>query len=226
MSLCLQKGSSIKNALNFHLNFCRSKLWFIMLKLITIYTCSIAFIAHLAMYWTVFDRFHFFIYGVFWSFVVLINVNSYQNSLTFYLFYFKVVCYYFKLKLRRKNMILKSAVNKLNRQFKIMKMIGDLNKIYNEIDQFNNEFWARFLSINLTFYLIYISDLFYSSFLGQLDMFSAVTLGFFFSFNLLILLLFISSTASMSSEAEKANSLIYKIYLFENHSLRRKIKVN
>ena len=205
---------------------CRTKFWFIQLKIISIFTCSIAFIAHLLMYWMVFNLSNFFIFGLSWSVVLLIIVNSYQNSLTVYLYYFNAICYYFKLKLRRKNIILNSAVNHLDRRFKVIKMINELNQIYLEIDDFNHEFWARFLSINLTFYLVFISDLFYSSFLGQLDSFSAFTLGFFFIFNSFVLLLFISSTASMSSEAEKAHSLIYKIYLFENHSLRRKIKVN
>ena len=158
---------------------------------------------------------------MFWSSLTWILAFSNQNSLMVYLYYFHFVCYYFKLKLRRKNLILKSAVKNLNRKFKITEFMFRLNKIYVEINEFNNEFWMKFLSINLTFYLTVISALFYSSFFGIVH----YSLPIFFVFNLSIFLTLIISTASMSLEANKSLLMSHKIYLCTNQNINTKLKV-
>ena len=192
-----------------------------MLK-ITIWTTSIlATLGRILIFIRFYSLFDFLIFGLFWSGSTWILVFSTQNCLVVYLYYFYFVCYYFKLKLRRKNLILKLAVKNLNRKFRITEFMFRLNKIYISINEFNNEFWMKFLSINLTFYLTGISGLFYSSFFGIVH----YSLPIFFVFNVSIFLTLIISTASMSLEANKSLLMSHKIYLCTNQNINTKLKV-
>ena len=167
----------------------------------------------------------FIFFGIPWYIGNMIMVVTYQNSMFLYLYYFHMITYYFKLKLRRKNIVLKMALNHLDKRLNFMKFLANLNKLYTEINQVNCEFWAKFLSISLAFYLTYISGLFYGSFFAGLEPYIQSSYLLYFIFNLLIILIFIASTASMSSEADKAYLPIHTIYLFVNLNFTNKLKV-
>ena len=117
------------------------------------------------------------------------------------------------------------ALNHLDKRLNFMKFLTDLNKLYIEINQVNDEFWAKFLSISLTFYVTYISGLFYGSFFAGLESYIQSSYLLYFIFNLLIILIFIASTVLMSSEADKAYSAINQIYLFGHFNFMNKLKV-
>lgn len=148
--------------------------------------------------------------------------------MVFYLFCFYLICYYFKLRLKRKNSILKLALTNLfsNTNFKLDKVFKNLNNIYIEIHTFNNEFWNKFLFINLSFYISMISFLIFTSIYVNLPWFVKCSYFYFAVFDLLIILTFVTSASSMSSQAEKAELIIHKYFLSKNDlSFTAKFKV-
>ena len=205
--------------------FLRSKLIFKFLKIIgfgSSFTASLAVVVMLYQFYNLRD---FIVFGLIWTFIHYILVYSYQNSLLWYLYYFYFVCFYFKLKLRRKNFILDFALNNLNLRFKIMDFLFRMNNIYIEINRVNNEFWMKFLLISSAFYLMFLSLFFYGSFLGGLPSIFTFSFPFFFFFNLSIFLTFICSTASMSSEADKTHLKMNKIFLLTQHKMQLELKL-
>ena len=91
------------------------------------------------------------------------------NCVIMYLFYFMWICLHVCMKLRCLNMALqmwfKMKSIRINR---IISLMSNLNTIYNEIHQLNNEFWDSILLICLTDHIIFICKLFYDLIYGEL----------------------------------------------------------
>ena len=86
-----------------------------------------------------------------------------------YLFYFMLICLHVKMKLRRLNIALQTSFKmKSIRMNRIIRLMSNLNTIYNEIHQLNNEFWDSILLICLTDHIIFICKLFYDLIYGEL----------------------------------------------------------
>ena len=161
------------------------------------------------------------IYGIPWSFIITLYVYFCGNGICLYLFYFNSICYYFKVKLRRQNLILKQLKSELiqncssKRQLlyliKLKVSLIKLNKIYIEIDQFNREFWSKKLFIALSFYLTIICGLLYQLTFGQSKSIMFISVLYFTIINIIICLLFIITTSSMSNEANRTHSIVFDI---------------
>lgn len=165
------------------------------------------------------------IYGIPWSFIITFYVYFCGNGICLYLFYFNSICYYFKVKLRRQNLILKSILKQINSEIiqivpskrqllyliKLKVSLIKLNKIYIEIDQFNREFWSKQLFIALLFYLTIICGLLYQLTFGQSKSIMFISVLYFTIINIIICLLFIITTSSMSNEANRAYSIVYNL---------------
>ena len=154
-------------------------------------------------------------YGIPWALLSDFILFYYVYCIALIPTYFYLICLYFKLKLRKFNCELEFYLRKkFVRRQKLIQTLSKLNKVYAEINQFNNEFWSKILFVILTFNvpLIFslIFELFYGSFNDYLLSFGTV---YYTSFVYTIVTFFIIISSSMSNESFKASPLVRRLLI-------------
>ena len=116
-----------------------------------------------------YDRFDGIIYEFLWALLSCFTLFYNCNCVIMHLFYFMLICLHVCMKLRCLNIALQMSFKmKSIRINRIISLMSNLNTIYNEIHQFNNEFWGSILLICLTDHVIFICTLFYDLIYGEL----------------------------------------------------------
>lgn len=181
------------------------------------------------VYMNFYDRFDATVYAIFWNLVTSFTSFYSTTCLVMYLYYFMLICLYFKLKLRRINLALQSSLKQRSLRCKrIMKSMLTLNQISKEINIFNYEFWSTTLFVNLNLHFLFIFSVLYEIVYGELadDPILAIALIYYFLFEVIMLTMYILSSASVSFEAFKSNSLILKhLFKFKKINFHVKFKV-
>lgn len=207
----------------------RAKLLFPLIKYNKIYSPAVQIIGYLTVFIMFYESLISVAIGIPWTLLSAFSVYLNQVILILHLFYFIMICLYLKLKLRRINKSLKSSLNlKSIRWQRITETMFNLNTIYCEINQCNNEFWSKISFVILTFLCTTIFSLFYEIFYGELSQnwihLSAAV--YYTLFNSSCLIVYITSSASLSSEAFKTNLLFMKhLCKFKKINLKIKFKV-
>lgn len=176
-----------------------------------------------------FDLLILVIYGIPWDILVSFHAMLSQSLFNLYLFYFYLICYYLKLKLKRNHQRLIQITKSQNYiSFNhVMKLMLNLDKINHEIKQINTEFWSYQVVINLTFNFVMFSCQLYILFFVEIDLiFNIVSLYFLFV-NFFVFFSLISSSASVTSLTNRQYYIFNKLFIVKNKQLNQlsKIKV-
>lgn len=181
------------------------------------------------VYINFYNRFDAIVSAICWGLITLFTCFYSTTCLVMYLYYFVLICLYFKLKLHRVNLALQSSLRHKSLRCKpMMKSMSTLIKICKEIYRFNDEFWSTTLFVNLTVNFVLIFSVHYEIAYGELadDPILAIALIYYFAFEIIMLTIYILSSASISSEVFKSNLLILKhLFRFKKINLHVKFKV-
>jgi len=142
--------------------------------------------------------------------ITYIAVHYLSNVLHWQILYFCLICYYMKYKIFivNKNLEINSKSQKIFKIRPSIDLIKSLNSFYMEINEYNNNYWSKFLFlIWITFFLI-IDSLIYSTLFGEMNLlnkmlFINAVIGFSS-----ILTLVLSIASSVNSEANKSYILL------------------
>lgn len=169
------------------------------------------------------------IYGIPWDILISFHAMLSQSLFNLYLLYFYLICYYLKLKLRRNHQRLIEITKSENcLSFNhVMKLVFNLDRVYHEIKQINTEFWSFQIVINLIFNFVMFSCQLYILFFVEIDLVFNIVCVYFLLLNFFVFLLLISSSASVTSLANKQYHLLNKLFIVKNKQLNRlsRIKV-
>jgi len=159
-----------------------------------------------------------------WMCYYIFSINYWQ------VVYLHIICYYIKIKLKRLNnqIISKSSsLRKMNSQ-SVDKLIRPFSSIYSEINQYNNNFWSKYL---LTIWLlvgICIVVLLYIIIFIEMNIICRILLIYATGVQVLIFLFIINTTSSVNFEANKSYKLLNQLMVYsgkpvENIVLNRSV---
>jgi hypothetical protein len=137
------------------------------------------------------------------------------------LVYYHLICYYLKLKIKRINDGLKNNLKSKN-GFNSAKKIRSLNKIYEEIDDYNNNYWSKFLLCIWISIVSIISTFVYLSIFREMEIINKLIVICVAVLFICFLLLVINTSSSVHSESNKTYRLLNScIVLFKIRSTNR-----
>ena len=209
---------------------------FLMIKPLNYISPFICFFGFIVMR-SCYDWYELISHGIPWDFAFTVYCVFNQTGLLLYLFYFYSICFYLRLKLNRNHLrltqIIESNSNSKSNSgskfefVRMMKIMHNLDMIYNEINKVNHEFWSIQMVFNLTFNFIMFSCQIYELLYIQLEIMFIIATLYFGFINFFIFVVLISSSASVTSMVNKEYSLVNKLFLVKNKqlNLRSKLKV-
>lgn len=130
--------------------------------------------------------------------------------------YLCVICYYLRIKLTNCNESIKSQINEFQSTQRTFKTICDLNFIYEEISEYNSNYWDKFLlcfcaMITMSSsYFLYLSISSQSNIMSKIIIMSATSTGPVFLISLL------SIVSSVTYEADKSYKLFHRLMARSN----------
>lgn len=152
--------------------------------------------------------------------------------------YFYLVCNYLKIKLREVNNELINKIGKRNRitNAKTIGLIKKLSSIYSEIDDYNNNFWSKYL---LSIWLIFrsvINTTLYLTIFGQMHIICRIVFIYAVSIFIITFMFIVNTASSVTLEAMRSYKLLNnlmvsnaktysKVYVMSNYRNFFKIKV-
>jgi len=167
----------------------------------------------------------FIILGIPHSFLLCITTIYIYRFILWQLIYFYIICYYLKSKLR----VINERLKQNDRVINLYKIINSLNSIYSEINDYNNNYWSKFLFWVWTFLTLLINTLLYASLFGRM----ALALRIFFivavTFFVFGFIFIINTVSSINFEANKSYKLLNTSFVClsgKTLSKYRMIKVN
>jgi len=167
----------------------------------------------------------FIILGIPHSFLVCMSSIYLYRFILWQFIYFYIICYYLKSKLKVINEKLKQKDRVLN----LYKTINFLNSIYSEIDEYNNNYWSKFLFWVWMLFGIMINTLLFTSIFGVMPLFVRTLFAIAAIFFVFILTFIISTASSVNLEASRSYELLNSQTLYSNIrflSINQRIKVN
>jgi len=169
-----------------------------------------------------------FLIEIFWALLytayVYFSININFSQMT----YFYIICLYLKIKLKNSyNSIIKIFEGKYKmNNYKMMNILKSLNSIILEIDNYNNDFWCKYLIIALMSLIIVFDVLLFQSLFGKISLFLKIILFYGSSILFLMLMILINTASSVSSEVKKSYKLLNKLYIITaNNKVRISIKI-
>jgi hypothetical protein len=175
------------------------------------------------------SSFELYLIEIFW--VILFTVCSYFCfNITFsQMTYFYIICLYLKLKLRNaNNSITKTFEKKYKMKNHRMKnILKSLNSIISEINTYNNDFWSKYLMVNLVMFIIALDLVLFQSIFGKINFFMKMILFYGSCLVFSSLMILLNTASSVSFEANKSYKLLNKLFITHNKeiSIRMRIKV-
>ena len=176
-----------------------------------------------------YDCFNVIMLAIPWAVLSVYITYIVINRSIMYLFYFSMICFYLKNKIKRLNLALELWLN--SKKFpsqRMKKLMHNLNKIYCEMNQFNNEFWQTILRICLTFHSTITFVLVYMIYSGQFNKKYIISFALYhyLIFQIIVISLYINSSSAIQFESSKTLSLfIQHMYQFKNINSKIKFKV-
>ena len=157
------------------------------------------------------------LFGLPWSLIYSIALYFGLKIFTYQILYFSITCFYFKVKLKQINNAFREKTKFKSRRFsEILNLIKKLNAIYNEIDEFNSNYWSKIsLSYIRSLGLVFNLMIFVSIY-GSLNIFLQIVFTYFGISFFLQFMFYLKINALVSSEAFKAYRTVNNLYLEYN----------
>ncbi len=181
------------------------------------------------------NSFKFYYYLAFIPWVLLFALFIYfsSNFIVYQIIYFYLICYYLKIKLINENSRIKNIIYSRSRinNSRIKLILNSLNAIHSEIDEFNSNYWNKFLFWILILDIIIIDFTIYSVLFGRLNIFLNLV-GLYIVLTFISLLVFLLNIASsVSYEANNSYKLLIKLFalnekLIITKTIRIKVHLN
>jgi len=137
--------------------------------------------------------------------------------------YFYLVCHYVKIKLREVNDKLSNKIKNNMRvtSYHFIQIIRDLSSIYSEINDYNNNFWSKYL---LSIWLIFgsvINTTLYLTIFGNMNIICRIV--FIYSITVFVLtFMFIMNTgSSVTLEANRSYKLLNSLMVSDGNTYNR-----
>jgi hypothetical protein len=161
------------------------------------------------------------IFGIPHTFLYTLSVH-YNCSIIFWpLVYFYLICRYIKIKIKEQNDLIAKAIveRKVINSQKILRLIRNLNAIYSEINEYNREFWSKYLLLIWFIFGFLIIFCSYFLFFAKLILILKLIIGYGFAFITLTFLFIISTASSVNYEANKIYKHLNQVIVY--YGLRR-----
>jgi hypothetical protein len=125
--------------------------------------------------------------------------------------YYYFICRYLKIKLKKSNQLISQTLKKSQKTslLSIERVINSLDSSYVEIDDYNSNFWSKYL---LTIWLIFGSQIVIALYclLFVKDLITKLIIGYAFVIWILIFLFVINTASSVNYSAKKSYKLLHK----------------
>jgi hypothetical protein len=105
---------------------------------------------------------------------------------------------------------------------KVLQILENLNSIYEELDNYNSNYWSKFLFIIWITFAAIINITIYFVFFIEANLILKILFIYFAIQFILILLLIINTTASVNSEANKSYSILNSCMTCLNRRMQNK----
>jgi hypothetical protein len=121
--------------------------------------------------------------GIPHSIIWYIFSHNISSIISWQIVYFFLMCYYMKYKISsiNKNLIINLKSSKIFQSSHLIDLIILLNSLYLEINDYNSNFWSKFLFLILVTFSAISDSLLYSTIFGRMDLFSRILLILFIS---------------------------------------------
>jgi hypothetical protein len=146
--------------------------------------------------------------------------------------YFYIICYYLRSELRVTNTKLEAKIKKKSRKyyFDLIETMNSLKKIYEEIEEYNDNCWSNFLFLIWLPFTLLIYTMLYLIIYGKMNLFQRVLFSLIGAQFIGIVLLILSGSSSVNFEAKKTYKLLNSLIIFYARSrniqfYRFKVKV-
>jgi hypothetical protein len=139
------------------------------------------------------------------------------------IFYFRLICRYVKIKFKESNDFVYQLIfrRKLIKWKIVLRIIRNLDAKYSELDEYNQEFWSKYL---LSIWLIagfFINFSLYHSFFSEMTVILKLMSGYFTAFTFQAFLFIITNASSVNYEANKMYKLLNQIMVYNSSSRLR-----
>jgi hypothetical protein len=106
-------------------------------------------------------------------------------------------------------------------------ILKSLNSIISEINTYNNDFWSKYLMVNLVMFIIALDLVLFQSIFGKINFFMKMILFYGSCLVFSSLMILLNTASSVSFEANKSYKLLNKLFITHNKeiSIRMRIKV-
>jgi hypothetical protein len=141
--------------------------------------------------------------------------------------YYYLICQYLKCKLKTANNSLRKLSDRRVITYKkVLHILEYLDSIYEEIDDYNSNYWSKFLFIIwITFAAIINTGIYFILFIEMNSILKIIFIYFTIQ-TILILLLIINTTASVNSKANKSYSILNSCMTCLNRRMQNINKFN
>jgi len=149
--------------------------------------------------------------------------------------YFHIICFYLTLNIRQVNNkiidLLRLKNSKKDNRKPIRQIIHDFTDILTEINEYNDEFWSKFILLVTAVFVAIICAYLYQIIFGVMDIILRLVFIYLSLTTIPIYFFFILSAASVTAEEERSYHLMYKFFNKMNldstkFSINLKMKVN
>jgi hypothetical protein len=154
------------------------------------------------------------------------------NIIFWQVMYFYIICYYLRSKIRVINTKLEAKIKNKSRKycFELIQTMNSLQKIYEEIEEYNDNYWSNFLFLIWISFTLLINTMLYLIIYGKMNLFQRVLFSYIGAQFIAIVLLILRISSSVNFEAKKTYKLLNSLIIFKARSrniqfYRFKIKV-
>jgi hypothetical protein len=130
--------------------------------------------------------------------------------------YFHIICIYLRLNIRQVNNkiidLLRLKNSKKDNRRPIGEIIHDFTDILTEINEYNHEFWSKFILLVTTVFVVIICAYLYQIIFGVMDIILRLVFIYLSLTTITIFFFFILSAASVTTEEKRSYHLMYKFF--------------
>jgi len=189
-----------------------AKILFYVWKFVSI---LLLFTGFTISFWSFFQKTStklFLIFGIVYSIMWGISCYNIYSIIISQIVYFYIICYYLKCKIFRINEKIRNFIKISKFEFSsntdLVRTIYSLNSIYEEIDNYNSNYWSKFLFWIWISLASIINTLAYQSIFGKMDFGKRFMVIYVCIIFVWILLLVIKTASSVYFEANKSYKLL------------------
>jgi len=153
--------------------------------------------------------------GIPHSIIWYIWTYNMSNLMSWQVIYFFLICYYMKYKICsvNNNLVINLKSSKIYQINHSIDLIKSLNSLYLEINDYNSNYWSKFLLLIWLTYSAISDSLLYSTIFGKMNLLSRILFIYAAISMSSSLLLIISIASSVNSEANKSYQLLNSLMI-------------